>query len=166
MIRKIQDFIDDWKNESKSKLKIFNNLTDESLLQKVYSEGRSIGILAWHIVWTLYEMPEKAGLVDKIVVEKNAVPKTVKDLSDSYLSASKNISDEVLKKWTDESLTDEIDMYGEKWKKGSILDSLIRHEIHHRAQITVLMRQAGLKVPGVFGPSKEEWASYGMEPEE
>ena len=26
----------------------------------------------------------------------------------------------------------------------------------------VLMRQAGLAVPGVYGPSKEEWGAYGM----
>jgi uncharacterized damage-inducible protein DinB len=26
-----------------------------------------------------------------------------------------------------------------------------------RGQLTVLMRQADLKVPGVYGPSKEEW---------
>lgn len=166
MVRKVQDFIEDWKNESESTLNIFNSLTDESLLQKAYSEGRSIGTLAWHIVWTLYEMPEKAGLVDKIMIDKSAVPKTVKEIVESYNAASKNIADEVKKRWTDDSLDEEVDMYGEKWKKGFILDSLIRHEIHHRAQITVLMRQAGLKVPGVFGPSKEEWAAFGMEAEQ
>jgi hypothetical protein len=30
--------------------------------------------------------------------------------------------------------------------------------------MTVLMRQAGLKVPGVYGPAREEWAAYGMPP--
>ena len=29
--------------------------------------------------------------------------------------------------------------------------------------MTVLMRQAGLTVPGVYGPAKEEWAVAGME---
>jgi len=29
--------------------------------------------------------------------------------------------------------------------------------------MTVLMRQGGLKVPGVFGPTKEEWSQYGMQ---
>ena len=28
----------------------------------------------------------------------------------------------------------------------------------------VLMRQAGLKVPGVYGPAREEWTAYGMQP--
>jgi hypothetical protein len=26
----------------------------------------------------------------------------------------------------------------------------------------VLMRQAGLNVPGVYGPSREEWTAYNM----
>jgi uncharacterized damage-inducible protein DinB len=40
---------------------------------------------------------------------------------------------------------------------------LIQHQAHHRGQMTVLMRQAGLPVPGIYGPSKEEWANFGME---
>jgi hypothetical protein len=32
--------------------------------------------------------------------------------------------------------------------------------------MTVLMRQAGLKVPGVYGPSREEWSQFGMQPQE
>ena len=32
---------------------------------------------------------------------------------------------------------------------------MLHHEIHHRGQMTVLMRQAGLKLPGVYGPSAD-----------
>jgi hypothetical protein len=28
----------------------------------------------------------------------------------------------------------------------------------------VLMRQAGVRVPGVYGPAREEWPEYGMQP--
>ena len=55
-------------------------------------------------------------------------------------------------------LNDDLNMYGQVWKRTSVLSSLIAHQAHHRGQMTVLMRQAGLKVPGVYGPSKEEWA--------
>lgn len=54
-------------------------------------------------------------------------------------------------------------MYKEKWTIGLTLSILISHQIHHRGQMTVLMRQAGLRVPGVFGPSREEWAEFRME---
>jgi len=46
-----------------------------------------------------------------------------------------------------------------------VLVSLITHQAHHRGQMTVLMRQAGLKVPGVYGPAREEWAAMGMPPQ-
>ena len=54
-------------------------------------------------------------------------------------------------------------MYGMSWKRGTTLSILVNHQAHHRGQMTVLMRQAGLMVPGVYGPAKEEWASMGME---
>ena len=56
----------------------------------------------------------------------------------------------------------EDEMYGEKWNRGTTLQILIKHQAHHRGQLTVLMRMAGLKVHGVYGPSKEEWIAYGM----
>jgi len=70
----------------------------------------------------------------------------------------------VKKEWSDATLLVEDDMYGERWPRGMTLQALISHQIHHRGQMTVLMRQAGLSVPGVYGPAREEWAAYGMEP--
>lgn len=43
-------------------------------------------------------------------------------------------------------------MYGEIWARGLTLFYLITHQAHHRGQMTVLMRQAGLPVPGIYGP--------------
>jgi uncharacterized damage-inducible protein DinB len=70
--------------------------------------------------------------------------------------------EQVTRHWNDGTLEVEDDMYGEKWKRGLTLAILVNHESHHRGQMTVLMRQAGLKVPGVVGPAKEEWAQYNM----
>jgi uncharacterized damage-inducible protein DinB len=76
------------------------------------------------------------------------------------------LADQIGAKWKDATLMQEKNFYGMMWKLGMMLDILIRHEVHHRGQMTVLMRQAGLKVPGVYGPAKEEWANYGMKPQE
>ena len=59
-------------------------------------------------------------------------------------------------------LTEQIPMYGEQWPRGTTLLALILHQTHHRAQMTVLMRQAGLAVPGLYGPAREEWAAMGL----
>jgi uncharacterized damage-inducible protein DinB len=66
--------------------------------------------------------------------------------------------------WSDATLEVEDDMYGERWPRGATLQSLVVHQAHHRGQMTVLMRQAGLRVPGVYGPAREEWTAYGMPP--
>jgi uncharacterized damage-inducible protein DinB len=66
--------------------------------------------------------------------------------------------------WKDGMLEEEDDMYGEPWKKGQSLTNLVAHQCHHRGQMTVLMRQAGLRVPGFYGPAKEDWAQMGMDP--
>jgi uncharacterized damage-inducible protein DinB len=61
-------------------------------------------------------------------------------------------------------LLETIAMYGEAWTRGRTLAALVAHQTHHRAQMTVLMRQAGLEVPGVYGPARQEWTAYGMQP--
>jgi len=53
-------------------------------------------------------------------------------------------------------------MYGEKWPNGKTLEVLIFHEIHHRAEMVALMRVLDMKVPGIYGPSKEDWSKYGL----
>jgi len=165
MVRSIKDFELDWKGEREATLKILRTLTDESLKQKISPEGRSLGYLAWHIVLTLSEMGSKMGLQVTAPAEDSEQPDIASEIASTYEISSESVLEAVLRNWTDKSLNDEISMYGQTWKRGGALSSLIVHQIHHRAQMTVLMRQAGLKVPGIYGPSREEWAQMGMEPQ-
>ncbi len=165
MFRTINDFLDGWKYESEATLKVFENLTDTSLNQKVTSTGRSLGFIAWHITNSIPEMLSKLGLPFSYE-ENTPVPSSVETIKDIYQISSKAVIDLISKNWKDEMLNDNINMYGQVWKRASVLSSLITHQAHHRGQMTVLMRQAGLKVPGVYGPAKEEWAQYGMPTQE
>ncbi|MCX6151089.1 MAG: DinB family protein [Ignavibacteriales bacterium] len=162
MYYKVSDFEKDWKFESDSTLKIFSTLTDESLAQSVLPEGRSIGRLAWHITTSVGEMMTRVGLNTDSPSEDTPVPGTAEEILSAYDKAAKSVLSEITKKWNDGSLLNEADMYGEMWQNGQTLKVLVNHQIHHRAQITVLMRQAGLKVLGIYGPSKEEWEAMGM----
>ena len=162
MYRTIEDFTADWLQETESTLKIFRTLTDASLGQHVTPDGRSLGFLAWHITLALGEMGERSGLHVAAPGENAPMPNCAKKIASMYLTAARSIADEVQKQWTDTTLREEVEMYGEKWKRGFVLTSLLMHQTHHRGQMTVLMRQAGLNVPGVCGPSREEWARWGM----
>jgi len=42
------------------------------------------------------------------------------------------------------------------------MDCSSEHPAHHRGQMTVLLRQAGMKVPDINGPAMEDWAAYGQ----
>jgi len=166
MYYKLSDFIEDWKYESESTIKILNNLTDEVLTKKFNNEIRTPGRLAWHIVTSVGEMAHRTGLTFETVDENSPIPLTAKEIVDEYNRASDGLIKEITEKWKDKTLLLEDDMYGEMWAKGKTLGVLITHQIHHRGQLTVVMRLAGLKVPGVYGPAKEEWANYGMQPQE
>jgi len=166
MYRKISDFLSDWSFESSVTLKVFNILTDNSLNQKVTPDGRSLGQIAWHITQSLPQMLDRAGLEMDGKNQNSPVPEKTVEIISEYKRLSAKVAEQVKANWNEEALDDEIEMYGQKWKKGKILASLVTHQAHHRAQMTVLMRQAGLKVPGIYGPSKEEWALMGMIPQE
>jgi uncharacterized damage-inducible protein DinB len=162
LIKSVNDFLEAWKYESSATVKVFNNLTDESLKQKVTPEGRSLGFLAWHITQTIGEMMSKTGLDFPGFEEHALAPASAIEIKNQYEKLSAMMVEQVEKNWKDEMLQDEINMYGQMWKRADVLASLNAHQAHHRAQMTVLMRQAGLRVPGVYGPSKEEWAEFGM----
>ena len=168
MYYKISDFIKDWKYESEATLKILSNLTDEVLTVKFNNEIRTPGRLAWHIVTSLVELAQRTGLTFESVDENASVPSTVKKIVDEYKRASEGLIKDIKEKWNDDTLLleDDITGYGEMWSRGKTLGALITHQIHHRGQLTIVMRLAGLKVHGVYGPAKEEWAAYGMQPQE
>ncbi len=162
MYRKVEDFVRDWTYEVDQTVKLFQNLADGSLGQKATADGRSLGFLAWHIVLTLGEMPRHVGLKTDAPAEDAPVPATAAEIVSAFETAGNSLKEAVHSNWTDETLLQEDNMYGETWKRGRTLLSLVLHQAHHRGQITVLMRQAGLPVVGIYGPAKEEWAAMGM----
>ena len=168
MYYKISDFIEDWKYESESTLKVLSNLTDEVLAVKFNNEIRTPGRLAWHIVGAISDLGHRMGLTFEKVDQDAPFPSTAKEIADEYKRTSNGLIKEIKEKWNDDTLSieDKITGQGDMWSRGKTLGALVTHQIHHRAQLTIVMRLAGLKVPGVYGPAKEEWAAYGMEAQE
>jgi uncharacterized damage-inducible protein DinB len=161
MLRTIEDFKKDWEYEAEATGNVLKALTDASLSQQVTPDGRSLGFLAWHLTQTLPEMLGHVGLKIDGPSHDQACPASAADIASAYEKAAESVTKEVTGNWNDETLLQEDNMYGETWARGLTLFYLIAHQAHHRGQMTVLMRQAGLRVPGVYGPAKEEWAAMG-----
>jgi uncharacterized damage-inducible protein DinB len=162
LFRRIDDFAEEWQVERLSTLRNMQLMTDESLSQAIVPGGRTLGFLAWHLTVTFREMLAHAGLEPDGPAPAEPVPSSAAEIAQRYERASASVIEQVTAAWTDDMMDDEIAMYGRIFKRGNVLEMLIRHEAHHRGQMTVLMRQAGLPVVGPYGPSREQWAEYGM----
>lgn len=155
----IHEFATLWQSEARATTKLIAALSEDVLEKKYIENTRTLGKLVNHIIHTIGEMGECFGLPVK---ERCGKPVTVSEMAAAYNCEAYGLLAAVQRTWKDESLKDELVMYGEKWTKGGALCALIMHQCHHRGQMTVLMRLAGLKVPGIYGPAQEEWTAMGM----
>lgn len=163
MYHSISEFTEEWNQEAASTQKILDALTDESLQQRVSPEDRMLGEIAWHIVSSTPGMLIEFGITVDAVRDETTVPASAREIAETFRNVSANTSEAVRQQWTDQSLSEMKNVFGMEMPKAVTLSLLIKHIIHHRGQMTVLMRQAGLKVPGVYGPSREEWSQMGMD---
>ncbi len=154
MFRRVDDFENTWNVEERLTLKVFRALTDEKLSQCVAPGSYTLGSLAWHIAMSIAMIPAHAGLLP--LPENKSAPATVAEIVTAYEHNVHLLADAVHERFTDAQLEKEVVMFGHTFRYGSVLALVVSHQCHHRAQMTVLMRQAGLKVPGVYGASEDE----------
>jgi uncharacterized damage-inducible protein DinB len=164
MYRKIEDFGKNLTYEVEMTSKVLRALTDTSLEQPIETGGRTLGFLAMHLAVTIREMLGQAGLRTAGPGLQDPVPASASEIAAIYEQAAATILPAVQEAWTDMQLDEPVPMYGESWAKGIVLSAFLFHQAHHRGQMTVLMRQAGLPVPGIYGPSREEWTAMGLPP--
>jgi uncharacterized damage-inducible protein DinB len=160
MYTTVNGFLNDWKQEASLTLQVLDKLTDDSLNQKVSdAQPRTIGEIAWHIVQSVPFFLNQIGLQQEIPTPEQG---SASAIAQAYRRASEAAVAELSANWADkdDKLPEPIKLFGViDTTIGDVLVKLVRHEIHHRAQLTILMRQAGLAAPGVYGPNEEETAA-------
>lgn len=164
MFRTIEDFVTEYSNEAKATQRVLDALTDASLSQQIAPDFRSLGQIGWHIATTIHEMISRTGVTFDAPEGEEHAPASAKIIADTYRSSAAASIEAIQSQWTDAKLSESSDMYGEQWLNGLTLRIFISHEIHHRGEMIVLMRQAGLRVPDIYGPTREDWVERGMQP--
>ncbi len=152
----IEEFINDWNRESGISLKNERALTDQSLGQKSDPEGNPLGKIAWHMSGMIGNTGAALGLQIAAPPRGTPEPSSAKAIADAYEAAARSLGEQVSKNLKDKDLKKEIQLFGRSTTVAGALQTLIRHQIHHRGQMTALMRMAGVVVPGVYGPAREE----------
>ncbi|MEH6943772.1 DinB family protein [Bacillus sp. JJ722] len=163
MFQTLEHFLKSWEFEAAATQKLLSHLTDESLKQETTSQNWNLGRIAWHTVAAIRIIISNTNLSFEAPAEDYPVPTSAQFIKDSYHQASNAFILALKEQWAEDTLQDCIEFMGQQIPIGSLLMFLLQHQSHHRGQMTILMRQAGLTVPGIYGPSKEEWAKFGME---
>jgi uncharacterized damage-inducible protein DinB len=163
MYSTVEQCINEYAEDSAEAQKLFDALTDASLGTPVADGHRTLGQVAWHIVQSVPEMLTCAGVKLDDAVVHQGVPGSAAEIAAAYKRVTAEAVAAVRDQWDEAELARPRDMYGMQWSGAKTLMCLLGHEAHHRGQMSVLMRQAGLVPHGVYGPHKEAWASMDME---
>ena len=166
MFRRVDDLKTIWAEEAAKTLALFQAIPDAAAHQAVDAQHRDLRRLAWHLVDTVVELPLKLGfrLRTPKPIEADgtlgAPPPTMAEIAAAYRLVSDSLLDH-LGGWSNTELGRAFDLYGERWTGAYAFHVLVAHQTHHRGQMTVLMRQAGLRLPDLYGPTQESWAALG-----
>lgn len=156
MYRKVEDFLVDWKNEADGTSRVLAAMTDDKLEQAIVQGHNTLGWLGWHLATSPALFAGLVGL-DVKANSQQEIPDKVQTILDAYKKIVNDIQEAVEQQLTNELLNEEVESFGLMVPRGALLKKLVDHQTHHRGQMTVLLRQAGLTVPGVLGgPTKEE----------
>ncbi|PKG24339.1 DinB family protein [Niallia nealsonii] len=158
MYRQVNDFLADWSAQAEGTIRVLEAITDEKLNQAIVEGHSTLGWLGWHLATTPTFFLGLVGLKLSIELNRNEVPQSAKEIVEGYKSVAEEVKAAVEKAFTDEMINETVESFRGPVPRGALLRTLIDHQTHHRGQMTVLLRQAGLVVPGVMGPTKEQQA--------
>ncbi len=155
MYRMINDFIHDWQKSYDGTLLVFESITEDKKGFEIVEGHNSLEWLSWHLTTAPAYFMGQVGLTLDVELNPSATPTTIEEIIKTYKLASEQVITAVKETFTDESLSENVVSHGKATPIGALLRSMIDHQNHHRAQMQVLLRQAGLNVPSVMGPTKE-----------
>lgn len=154
MYRVAEDFVKDWAISSKGALKVMQAIPDDKMHIAIVDEHNSLGWLSWHLVSVAGAFGHFAGLQIPGPGPDMPQPETMAGIIEKYEMVREAYKKEAAA-LTEEQLLEEVPAFGGMMKRGELLSKVISHQTHHIGQMTVLLRQAGLAVPPVMGPTKE-----------
>jgi uncharacterized damage-inducible protein DinB len=152
MYRQVDDFLKEWAVAVEGTLQVLQAVTDDKLGQSILEGHSTLGWLGWHLVETTGYFSHLAGLTVPMIGQDEPAPATAREIVATYEKAAEAVKEEVAK-LSDEDLLTETGI-ASLATKGAVLRFLIDHQTHHRGQMMLLLRQAGLPVPPVMDPTK------------
>lgn len=147
--------------ESASTERMLKAVPSDKMNTKIHAKFRPAGELAMHIGDTVRDLTKtiKTGKLvftmetTKTPADADAIVKHYKDAIDEFMKESKSFTEAQM------SMKYPFEMDGKVvWNPTGyeLLGGYVCHEIHHRAQIGVVLRVLDAKVPGMYGPTADD----------
>ena len=141
--------------ESMTTANVLAAVTDESLSREKAAGHNTLGDIAWHIAAAPFYMLNQIGFEIDESLNQKPEQLTAAAIQETHRTISALVAEQAASK-TPEDLAKVYHVFNMMdWSAGQMLGILLHHEIHHRGQLSVLLRQAGLVVPSIYGPTYE-----------
>jgi uncharacterized damage-inducible protein DinB len=156
----VETFRAAWNAEAQDTLRLLEALPTDQYEFRPDPKGRSIGEMAWHlseidaclsygIAFRRFRFEDEPPNLKR--------PREIKLLAPGY----RRVHEEAvarLDNLTDDQLDETVTYFDDRKVtiRRVLWSELLRHLVHHRAQLVLLCRQAGGTPPGFYGPNREE----------
>lgn len=130
------------------------------IAMRPHEKSRSMQDLCWHIAEAeRYFVVQGLGLdvPGENPVQKDAPLATPEAIAGAF-DRSHGILAAAVAKQSPGWFAESVDFHGSKVPRAGLLDVMLRHEAHHRGQLSVYLRLAGGKCPSIYGGSADEKA--------
>lgn len=158
MKTELESFLEIWDRETEKTVSLLETLPKDGYDFRPDPEGRSLGELAWHLAeGEAYGsfFIERGGMSRDERPPGMTRPKTVAELAPEFARVHREAR-ERLRNLTNEDLDRTIKGFsGDTPIRDMLWDFILLHNVHHRGQLTLLIRGAGAQPVGMFGPTRE-----------
>jgi uncharacterized damage-inducible protein DinB len=158
----LQKLFEIWNAEAARTVRVLEAIPRDAYDFRPDAGGRSIGEMAWHLA--------EGDAYNSVGVAEGSFsrnmrppgidrPKEVAALAPGYARIQREAVERI-KGVSEEQLETPIQFWsGDKMRGMDVLWGAIYHNIHHRGQLSLMIRLAGGVAPGVYGPNREEMAA-------
>src|SRR5215470_4474067 len=159
LMNPVETFFAVWERESQKTVETLKMLPTGQYDFRPDASGRSLGELAWHLAEldAYVSFGVASGSLSAEAKPANIKrPLTIEALAPGYRQIHEEAK-ERLRALTALDLDKEMQFFGSTLTVNSLLwDVMLLHSIHHRGQLSLLIRLAGGVVPQIFGPTREQ----------
>lgn len=153
MSRRVAALREDFAEEARHTERML--LAAEAVAPGTHCGGRTVEDLAVHLVVSPGRILAFTGLDPDEILPRDLELSATSAVA-AYRAMRATFDHLLAEGLTAARLEEVVTVYDQAWTRARTLDIVLRHEIHHRAQLGALLRHAGAFVPATYGPSADD----------